>query len=291
VRVVHVPEPMRGPSVLPLDGHVHSEWSWDAVAGDMEATCARAVELGLPAVAFTEHVDHTRWLVAEGDLDAHVRGSHDIPGTFTPGRLDVEGYLEALDRCRDLFPALHLVSGVELGEPHWHADEVASVLDAGRFERVLGSLHSLPEGTAAAEPPELFRRRAAADVVRSYLVELAGMIEQTSVFEVLAHIDYPLRHWPASAGPFEVTAFEEELRHALANLAGSGRVLEVNTKGPMLPEVVRWWREEGGRVVTFGSDAHEPSALGRRFGEAVAMVESYGFRAGRHPYDRWTLPG
>jgi len=275
--------------VLPLDGHVHSQWSWDAVAGDMEATCARAVELGLPAVAFTEHVDHTRWLVAEGDLDARVRGERG-PGTFTPGGLDVDGYLGALARCRDLFPDLHLVSGVELGEPHWHADAVTQVLAAGGFERVLGSLHSLPEGSAAAEPPELYRRRAAADVVRSYLVELADMIEQTAAFEVLAHIDYPVRHWPATAGPFEVGAFEEELRHALRTLAGSGRVLEVNTKGPMLPEVVRWWRDEGGRVVTFGSDAHEPFALGRRFGEAVAMVESYGFRAGRHPYDRWTLP-
>ena len=45
---------------LPADGHVHSEWSWDADLGSMEATtCARAVELGLPAVAFTEHVDCT----------------------------------------------------------------------------------------------------------------------------------------------------------------------------------------------------------------------------------------
>ncbi len=277
--------------VLPLDGHVHSEWSWDAIAGDMEATCARAVELGLPAVAFTEHVDHTRWMVAEGALDPRARGERDAPGTFTPGPLDVEGYLEALARCRDLFPGLHLVSGVELGEPHWHPDAVAGVLAAGGFERVLGSLHSLPEGTAAAEPPELFRRHVAADVVRSYLVELAAMIEQTSVFEVLAHLDYPLRHWPAAAGPFEVGAFEDELRHALRNLAASGRVLEVNTKGPMLPEVVRWWRDEGGRVVTFGSDAHEPDELGRRLDEAVDMVESYGFRAGRHPYDRWTLPG
>jgi histidinol-phosphatase (PHP family) len=276
--------------VLPLDGHVHSEWSWDAVRGDMEATCARAVELGLPAVAFTEHVDHTRWLVAEGDLDPRVRGERE-PGTFTPGPLDVDGYLEAVARCRDLFPDLRLVSGVELGEPHWHADAVAGVLAAGGFERVLGSLHSLPHGTAAAEPPELYRRRAAADVVRSYLVELATMIEQTSVFEVLAHIDYPVRMWPDAAGPFEVTAFEEEFRHALRNLAGSGRVLEVNTKGPMFPEIVRWWRDEGGRVVTFGSDAHEPSVLGRRFGKAVDLVEAHGFRAGRHPYDRWTLPG
>ena len=277
--------------VLPLDGHVHSEWSWDAVAGDMEATCARAVELGLPAVAFTEHVDHTRWLVTEAtEPDPRARGER-APGTFSAAPLDVDGYLEALSRCRERFPGLHLVSGVELGEPHWHAEAVSRVLAAGGFERVLGSLHSLPEGTAAAEPPELFRRRAADDVVRSYLVELAVMVEQTTVFEVLAHLDYPLRHWPAAAGPFVVEAYEEELRHVLSTLAGSGRVLEVNTKGPMLPEVVRWWREEGGRVVTFGSDAHRPEVLGLRLAEAVAMVESFGFRPGRHPYDRWTLPG
>ena len=76
--------------VIPLDGHVHSEWSWDAIAGDMEATCARAVEIGLPAVAFTEHVDHTRWLVTEGDLDPRARGER-APGTFTAGPLVVDG--------------------------------------------------------------------------------------------------------------------------------------------------------------------------------------------------------
>lgn len=276
--------------MLPLDGHVHSQWSWDAVRGDMEATCARAVELGLPAIAFTEHVDHTRWLLREEDLDDRVRGERG-PGTFTPGPLDVDGYLESVQRCRELFPDLDVVNGVELGEAHWHPDAVAGVLAAGGFQRVLGSLHSLPLRDAAAEPPELYRHRQAADVVRGYLAEVVTMLEQSSVFSVLAHIDYPVRMWPAAAGPFEVTAFEAELRHALRTLATSDRALEVNTKGPMLAEVVRWWREEGGRVVTFGSDAHEPAALGHRFAEAVDMVESFGFRPGRHPYDRWTLPG
>src|SRR4029453_16565705 len=42
---------------LPPDGHVHSERSWDAPNGSMEKTCSRAVEMGLPAVAFTEHAD------------------------------------------------------------------------------------------------------------------------------------------------------------------------------------------------------------------------------------------
>lgn len=37
--------------MLPPDGHIHSEWSWDAVVGSMEQSCARAVELGLPSIA------------------------------------------------------------------------------------------------------------------------------------------------------------------------------------------------------------------------------------------------
>ncbi|MEU8278489.1 PHP domain-containing protein [Microbispora bryophytorum] len=49
--------------MLPADSHVHSEWSWDAPLGSMERTCEKAVELGLPAIAFTEHVDHTVWMV------------------------------------------------------------------------------------------------------------------------------------------------------------------------------------------------------------------------------------
>ena len=49
--------------VLPADDHVHSQWSWDAVSGSMERTCARAIEIGVPSVAFTEHADVTSWEV------------------------------------------------------------------------------------------------------------------------------------------------------------------------------------------------------------------------------------
>ena len=56
-----------GPAVLPPDSHVHSQWSWDALAGSMEGTCQRAVEIGLPAVAFTEHADFTPWSLGPGE--------------------------------------------------------------------------------------------------------------------------------------------------------------------------------------------------------------------------------
>ena len=276
-------------AMLPADGHVHTEWSWDCALGHMAATCARAAALGLPAVAFTEHLDFTVWTDVEPapDAPAKVTGLITEDGTLTPPPLDVEGYLACLQRCRETFPDLVILSGVEVGEPHWHRAKVTAVLAAGRFDRVLGSLHTLPLGAGRNEPPEHFARRPAADVVRDYLAEIPRLVAGFGDFEALAHIDYVSRFWPEAAGPFDPADFEEEFRYALAAVAAAGRTLEVNTSRRPFPEIVRWWRQAGGEVVTFGSDAHAPDAVGGGLAEAVDMVEAFGFRPGRHPYDRW----
>lgn len=124
-------------------------------------------------------------------------------------------------------------------------------------------------------------------MVRDYLAEIARLVAGSMDFEALAHIDFVSRYWPAAAGPFDPADFEEEFRHALTTVAAAGRVLEVNTNRRPFPEIVRWWREAGGKVITFGSDAHYPGGVGGGFAQAVAMVEALGFRPGRHPYDRW----
>jgi histidinol-phosphatase (PHP family) len=254
----------------------------------MEASCARAVEVGLPAVAFTEHLDFTVWTAVEPAPDAPAKVTDLITddGTLVPPPLDVDGYLACVQRCREKFPGLRILSGVEVGEPHWHAAQVAEVLAAGQFDRVLGSLHTLPLGGGFNEPLEHFARRPAAEVVRDYLTEIPRVVAGAD-FEALAHVDFVSRFWPAAAGPFDPAGFEEEFRYALASVAAAGRVLEVNTSSRPFPEIVRWWREAGGEVVTFGSDAHAPVNVGDGFAEAVAMVEALGFRPGRHPYDRW----
>ena len=283
--------------VLPTDGHVHSEWSWDSTNGSMERTCARAVELGLPAVAFTEHADHGGWSVLAGDVDAypHLKTfitddrppGDPVAGTLRPPPLDVDGYLASVQRCRERFPDLRIVSGIELGEPHRDHEAVAHLLQEGRFERVIGSLHCLPDGDRFSEMPNLFRQRPPADVIRDYLAELVRLVERSSAFAVLGHIDYALRYWPTSAVPFEARAFEAEFRDVLRMLAGTGRTLEVNTRGRFPSEILRWWREEGGRAVTFGSDAHDSNGLAQGFPAAMAMVEAAGFQPGRQPYDAW----
>ena len=184
------------------DGHVHTEWSWDTLHGSMERSCARAVRLGLPSIAFTEHADATGWLVDPDDLGrmpTHFRWVRDPDGLLRPQPLDVDGYLDCVDRCRHRFPGLRILTGVELSEPHWHPGFITELLGRTDFQRILGSVHTLRDRDGNRVVDLEYRIRPAGDVVRAYLAEVLRLVESGSPFTVLAHVDYAVRDWPASA--------------------------------------------------------------------------------------------
>lgn len=284
--------------MLPPDNHLHSQWSWDAIAGDMQGTCARALDLGLTTVAFTEHVDFVRPLVSAADLAAGRADVNDSlvrriaqrtaeDGRLDPPALDVAGYLACVQECRDRYPDLRILTGVEIGEAHWFAAETASLLAAGPFDRVLGSQHCVAVDAVPYVVPDAYTALPAEEVFRRYLAELLSLVESTANFAVLAHIDYVVRYRPTDAGAPDQADFEDEHRAVLRALARSGRALEVNTTLAFNAEVVRWWHQEGGEAVSFGSDAHAPSSVARRFADMACMVEGAGFRPGRDASDFW----
>ena len=104
----------------------------------------------------------------------------------------------------------------------------------GGPDRILGSLHAVPYEGRLTATDDLFRQMPAADVMRRYLTELRRLVEGSDLFQVLAHLDFPRRMWPRAAGPYEEQAFEAEYRAVLSALAAGDRVLEVNTKSPLV---------------------------------------------------------
>ncbi len=271
--------------MLPPDNHVHSEFSWDTgPSASMVEACARAVRMGLPAVAFTEHLDFTVWAAEDrasrdGIVDRHP--AHQEP-------IDTDAYAAAIAECRDRFPDLRVVSGVEAGEPHLFGASIAAHLAAGPVDRVLGSLHSLTDGDRLVGVSRMLTRSGADATMRRYLAEMARMVRDSDVFEVLAHVDFPRRYWPGGRDRYAERPFEAEYREVFRALAETGRALEVNTTSPLASvELVRWFRDEGGEAVSFGSDAHTPTAVGQRFDLAVDVVEAAGFRPGRDRFDFW----
>lgn len=237
------------------------------------------MELGLPAVTFTDHADLTT-LVVSDDAAAYIRaiGGTVTDGVFEPPPLDVAGYLDCVDQCRSDFGSLRIRAGIELGDPHLHPQAAAALASSG-FELVVGSLHSLRRPVGFADAAERYADVPDAEVVREYLAEVTTMVETSDDFAVLAHINYAARYWPGRQGEYRSTDFETEYRTALRALASSGRAMEINTSGwlPLDASLLRWWRAEGGDAVSFGSDAHDPVTIGREFASAAAMAQAAGF--------------
>lgn len=247
----------------------------------MWKSCERANALGLPSIAFTEHIDLTAWSIpAEGiaQMPAEFQTMVGSDGLFHPPPFDVDGYAESIERCRRAFPDLRIRSGVELGEMHWHRPAAAELLASYPFDEVIGSVHSLAWEGSFLVVDRTYGRWDAAEVVRGYLAEVLRLVRSGSDFAVLGHVDYPLRAWPSDAGPVDSRMFEPEYRAVLEELAGSERALELNTRLPASADLLRWWCEAGGRTLTFGSDAHDPDGVAYDFAAAADVARAAGFR-------------
>lgn len=279
--------------MLPADSHVHSEWSWDTggpqsvAAGRMLATCERAVAIGLHSLFFTEHLDlETKWRATPDDFppwnSAHIKG-----GYLTPPLLDVAGYFSALSACRERFPMLTIGSGVEFGQPHRHEGRARELIDLSRFDRIIGSLHTLAIDDDVAEPVTLYGYWSPERVMSEYLAELERMARKQRTATVITHLDYAIRTWPeAQRGPFDPAPFEDDIRGAMTAIAQAGLALEMNTRR-LESWMPRWWAECGGELVTFGSDAHVPEALAHGFAEAAELLVEYGFVPGASHSQPW----
>ena len=189
-------------------------------------------------------------------------------------------------------PSLRILTGVEIGEPHWFPAEVDGLARSGRFERVLGSLHSVDDrglvhapSTSGSTPPDI-DGEAEAPAVRDYLAEATAMIEPSGSFEVLAHIDYLVRQIVNSDRSHDPRQFEAEYRETLRALA-----LRARPGDQHAPAVGPAASCAGG---TRSADRRSPSVPtptprrgGLGFAEAHGLAEASGFRPGRDRFDFW----
>lgn len=217
---------------LKCDLHVHTEYSFDSVAS-MERYALRAVELGLDAVCFTDHID----------INAHRNTFASFP---------FEARLKEFERVKKQFEGkVKLLQGYEMGEPHLHPRETA-FLRSLRPDMIIGSVHdaTVLDGIADRRQYE-----------RAYDRCVREMVENGD-FDVLGHVDV-LRKWHGDyVEDFDYVC--ETLRRAVRR----GVVPEVNTSSlrnceftmPTLQAVAKYL-SFGGKYLCVNSDAHREEQL------------------------------
>ena len=245
------------------DYHIHTHFSGDSDA-EMTAICEAAIARGLGEIAFTDHADF---------------GPDDPPDSFRP----VE-YLAEIERCRALYAdRLTIRVGIEMGEPHIFAQEAATLLDVGDFDFVLGSAH-YADGLQAAWHATFFEQPLC-QAYESYFRQVAGLAAKGD-FDVLAHLDLVKRDARKFGKVYDgPEPYADMIRTALRSVVERGKGIEINTsplrKGqaetcPTL-QILHWYRELGGEILIFGSDAHRPEDVAANFDVALEMARAVGF--------------
>src|ERR1700728_3582855 len=181
----------------------------------MVRSCEQAIAIGLPSIAFTEHLEFT--VGGAGDAIVDIATDHRWWGRIRP--LDVTGYMASIEDCRQRFPGLRILSGVEAGESHLFGASAGAVVHGHAFDRILGSLHAVPYQGRLVAADALFGVMSDGDAMRYYLAELVALIEGSDLFQVLAHLDFPRRYWPKGPHLYREAPFEEDYRAVLRALA------------------------------------------------------------------------
>ena len=254
------------------DQHVHSHHSGDSTER-MEAVAERAVRLGMTDLCFTDH----------NDFDYPDVGDPRVtPTTFC---LDTDAYYrEYLDLRAHYAGRISLQYGVELGLQPQLAGENRAFAASKPFDLIIASIHVANR----RDPyyPSFYEGRTEEEAMREMLEATLENISLYDDFDVLGHLDYIIRYFPSGRQTMDMSPFSGLLDDILRLLILRGQGLDLNTaplwkKGypEMNPsrQILTRYRELGGRIVTFGSDAHQAEHVGDAFDLAEKLAVESGF--------------
>ena len=252
------------PMGIPEDLHMHSENSPDGIHS-VTFLCEKAIEKGIGCIAITDHCEINGFY--EENYNVAVKQS------FFDTRKAQVVFGDQLTIC----------SGVELGQATHDFGLAEKVTGAFPFDLVLGSIHNLPgkEDFAFLD----YSREDPEQLFGLYLDEMRRLVEWGR-FDVLAHLTYPLRYMEGEYGyRFSPEPFREKILRIMDIMIRKGIGLEVNTSGlrqnlgKTMPDIwyLKLYKNAGGSLLTFGSDAHSADDIGSNIREGIETAEQAGF--------------
>ena len=247
------------------DCHVHTTLSHDGVS-DIEEYVYHAVEMGVDEITFTEHYD------IYDDIDSNLKP------------VDVDEYFK---RYKTLISRSNIVLnfGIEIGLQPDKGKEIKNLVNSYPFDYVIGSSHITCKKDMSKDP-SYFEGLTRHEAYMNYFNEVyQNIILFKDDFDVYGHLDYVVRYGGYEEKEINYEEFSDILDKILIALIKNGKGLEINTSGyrynlpNMHPnkDILKRYKELGGKIVTIGSDAHNVKDLGKDFEDAYRILKECGF--------------
>lgn len=240
-----------------FDFHMHTIVSYDAENTPEEMVQA-AVAAGLKEMCFTDHRDYN-------PLDP----GHDIA-------FDLEKYSAAYDHLES--DRIKIRRGFEFGMLADNHEQFLKDVNARHYDFVIGSAHFVQGLDPYFEHFWLGKTMDEAETV--YLEQVLACVQAHDQFDVLGHLTYLSKAWANPTNrPIVYDKYREIIDEILRELARKDKGMEINTSGVdsvgvYLPseDMLRRFKELGGKIVTVGSDAHNAKRVGQYCKEACQLA-------------------
>lgn len=248
-----------------IDMHVHSDNSPDGTHSPMYI-CEHAVKNGLRAIAVTDHCETDKFF--EQKYNSVIFHS----------------YFECA-KARNAFEGQLLVLiGLEVGQPLYNVKLSNRIIDKYPYDFVLGSVHT-PKGQTLDIKEIEYDKLDVYKFMEDYFLELADIAKWNGC-DALAHLTCPMRRIQGKYHmDFDYCKISEVTDYLLETMIQNKKALEVNTSGlrqdvgRTMPDenIIRRYRELGGKLVTIGSDSHSAYDVGAGIEEGMALAKKCGF--------------
>jgi|GEM_PF-2502963 len=175
--------------------------------------------------------------------------------------------------------------GVELGYLASHHQQIQAylaALDAARkLDFCLLSIHEV-DGLDPYDP-QYFEGRTRKAAYAAYLLSVLASVESGLNFHAVGHIGYVWKYTKMPDPVLHDAEFPLLLDRILTRIIGLDRALEINTSALATHEetlppasILARYAQLGGRLITFGSDAHAPERMAAGFAQAAKTARECG---------------
>lgn len=268
------------------DYHIHTEFSDDS-REPMENQIERAIELGLEEICFTDHVDYgikKDW--SEGNIE--WRGgdgvNYDDSQKDPLANVNYPEYFGKIARMRETYKGrIRIRQGLEFGIQTITIPQYERLwsLYGRQLDFVLLSMHQVDNREFWNQ--DFQSGRTQKEYNEAYYQEILKVIQRFKHYSVLAHLDLIIRYDRNGAYPFREVRdiIAEILKTAIAD----GKGIEVNTSSwhyglsdtQPSRDILRLYRDLGGKIITIGSDGHTTRYLGDHIKDAREILKGLGF--------------
>jgi len=266
------------------DYHIHTEFSDDS-RELMENQIEKAMALGLDEICFTDHVDYgikKDW--SEGDIQWRGGDGMSDPSDDSAepmANVDYPKYFEKLERMRKLYQNhITIRAGLEFGIQSITVDRYEKLYAdyKDKLDFVLFSMHQV-------ENQEFWNQafqagKSQQEYNEAYYAEILKTMKMFKNYSVLAHLDLIVRYDKQGVYPFEKV--EDIIAEILKQAIADGKGIELNTSSwhyglndtQPSRNILKLYKDLGGRILTIGSDAHTTKYLADHMAEARDILHN-----------------